>query len=289
MGHDDDGRTAGDWSWSINHISIAYFETLFDAVKDADAWPIVRLWLATTGVPYSQQAGTARPNAIFEREDGATLLYDGDALTNGMLDRDTMRAWEIETVDRRIGREYLFDKFYGKRYGYAVCHQCGRKVHWAADPVNNPRGYSLLERGKVFLSFQGGDFDLENLLPECLRCSRKRGDTLLRFENTEGFDPGDPDLIDFHDPDPDRAEQLATLINQVVIAKRLGYDGSLDGPSQWDIYDPFDPADYDDNVDLQGILTVVPTMPWGKPDVQYSVGGQFADPSTISVPPVGTV
>jgi hypothetical protein len=85
---------------------------------------------------------------------------------------------------RRRQRENLFREFGGDKRGYAVCHGCGLKLHYA-DPgtLVNQRGYARLERGKIFVKCQGGGYQLANLLPECFGCNRHRGDYPVRIEN----------------------------------------------------------------------------------------------------------
>ncbi len=85
---------------------------------------------------------------------------------------------------RRRQRLNLFNEFGGQDRGYAVCHGCGTKIHWATPgTADNPQGYARFERGKIFVKCQGGGYQLANLLPECFACNRTRGDRALRDEN----------------------------------------------------------------------------------------------------------
>lgn len=85
---------------------------------------------------------------------------------------------------RRKQRLNLFNEFGGEEHGYATCHSCGLKLHWA-DPgsADNPHGYARLERGKIFVKCQGGGYQLPNLLPECFSCNRSRNDKMIREDN----------------------------------------------------------------------------------------------------------
>jgi hypothetical protein len=65
----------------------------------------------------------------------------------------------------------------------------------------------------------------------------------------------------------------------IVRAKRLGYDGSMDAPSEFDDFDPYDYADDDvEGVYDELVLNVdglVPTY------TNYVVDGQVVDPDTV--------
>jgi len=87
--------------------------------------------------------------------------------------------------DRRNQRRNLFKEFGGEERGYVVCHGSGVKLHWSRDPEENPNGFPILSRGKVFVKKQGGAYRLSNLLPEFLAYNKHRGDSPLREENTE--------------------------------------------------------------------------------------------------------
>ena len=63
-----------------------------------------------------------------------------------------------------------------------VCHGCGLKCHY---DENNAGGYALFVRGKIFTLYQGGDYQLENLLPECFGCNRGRKDKPMRPEHMD--------------------------------------------------------------------------------------------------------
>lgn len=89
--------------------------------------------------------------------------------------------------DRARQRFNLFKEFGGEERGYVVCHGSGVKLHWSHDPAENPEGYPVLTRGKVFVKRQGGAYRLPNLLPEFLPYNQQRGDTPLREENTENL------------------------------------------------------------------------------------------------------
>ena len=86
--------------------------------------------------------------------------------------------------DRRKQRQNLFKEFGGDEKGHVTCHGCGTKTHWD-DPgsENNPIGYPRFERGKIFTKYQGGGYQLPNLLPECFGCNRSRNDKPIRTEN----------------------------------------------------------------------------------------------------------
>lgn len=87
--------------------------------------------------------------------------------------------------DRRRQRQNLFAEFGGEEKGYVVCHGSGVKLHWTDDPTENPNGYPVLTRGKIFVKKQGGAYRLNNLLPEFLGYNQWRGADLLRQENKE--------------------------------------------------------------------------------------------------------
>lgn len=87
--------------------------------------------------------------------------------------------------DRRNQRRNLFKEFGGEEKGYVVCHGSGVKLHWSRDPKENPNGYPVLTRGKIFVKKQGGAYRLSNLLPEFLAYNQWRGADLLRQENAE--------------------------------------------------------------------------------------------------------
>ncbi len=86
--------------------------------------------------------------------------------------------------DRRQQRKNLFKEFGGEEKGHVACHGCGIKTHWA-DPgsPDNPEGHARFERGKIFVKYQGGGYQLKNLLPECFGCNRSRNDQTVRPEN----------------------------------------------------------------------------------------------------------
>lgn len=77
----------------------------------------------------------------------------------------------------------LFKEFGGVTRGYIVDHQSGIKLHYTNDPKLNPKGYPELERGKVFTKFQGGGYQLENLIPESFTTNRSRSKKTVRKEN----------------------------------------------------------------------------------------------------------
>jgi hypothetical protein len=89
---------------------------------------------------------------------------------------------------RRKQRENLFKEFEakdakGNGKGYVVCHVTGLKMHHSKDPSANPNGYPIFERGKIFTKFQGGGYQLTNLLPESFQANRSRNDQAVRAEN----------------------------------------------------------------------------------------------------------
>lgn len=86
-------------------------------------------------------------------------------------------------ADRRRQRFNLFKEFGGVTRGYVVDHQSGIKLHYTDDPTLNPRGYPLLERGKIFVKKQGGGYTLSNLIPESFDTNRSRNDRAVRKEN----------------------------------------------------------------------------------------------------------
>lgn len=90
--------------------------------------------------------------------------------------------------DRRKQRENLFKEFEakdasGNGKGYVVCPHTALKMHWTDDPGLNPNGYPLFERGKIFTKWQGGGYQMPNLLPESFAANRARNDTMIRSEN----------------------------------------------------------------------------------------------------------
>lgn len=87
--------------------------------------------------------------------------------------------------DRRNQRRNLFKEFGGDEKGYIACHGSGVKLHWTDDAEENPNGYPVLTRGKIFVKRQGGAYRLNNLLPEFLAYNQWRGADLLRQENKE--------------------------------------------------------------------------------------------------------
>lgn len=89
-------------------------------------------------------------------------------------------------TDRKRQRYNLFVEWGGKEKGYVACPWTGLKLHWSADPKDNPQGYPVLERGKIMVKCQGGGYQLANLLPESFTANRSRGDKRLRAENSEG-------------------------------------------------------------------------------------------------------
>jgi SPP1 gp7 family putative phage head morphogenesis protein len=86
-------------------------------------------------------------------------------------------------ASRRKQRQNLFKEFGGDERGYVVCPWTGLKMHWTNDPVENPQGLPLFERGKIFVKHQGGGYQLPNLIPESFTANRSRNDTTLRREN----------------------------------------------------------------------------------------------------------
>lgn len=87
------------------------------------------------------------------------------------------------TKQREARREKLFNEFGGGEKGYVVCHGTGLKMHYTDDPKKNPNKYPLFEEGKIFTAYQGGKYDLSNLLPESAVYNRSRGDAPVRKEN----------------------------------------------------------------------------------------------------------
>jgi hypothetical protein len=84
------------------------------------------------------------------------------------------------SADRRRQRQNLFKEFGGNERGYIVCPWTGVKMHWSRDPKDNPNGFEVFERGKIFVKRQGGGYQLPNLLPESFEANRSRNDAILR-------------------------------------------------------------------------------------------------------------
>ncbi len=56
-------------------------------------------------------------------------------------------------------------------------------MHWTDDPKLNPKGYPKFERGKIFTKWQGGGYQLPNLIPESKAANASRNDVPIRKEN----------------------------------------------------------------------------------------------------------
>jgi hypothetical protein len=187
-------------------------------------------------------------------------------------------------------RYSLFREFGGDEKGYIGCPGTGLKLHYTSDPELNPHGYPLLERGKVFLTCQGGGYELENLIPESFAANRARKDKPVRPENLDRYRPPKRSAV--------RNAKLAAIEGKLrqladarkrVRAKRAGWDEPPEGlVTKYDILDP--PAWRDEGLseDLEGVLKIreyegyslssICHIPPGK---VYLVGGQEADPRTI--------
>jgi hypothetical protein len=88
--------------------------------------------------------------------------------------------------DCREQRVSLFKKWGGDKKGYIVCHGCGLKCHYDEPGTpNNPKGYARFVRGKIFTMYQGGGYELTNLVPECFGCNRGRKVKPVRPENMD--------------------------------------------------------------------------------------------------------
>lgn len=86
-------------------------------------------------------------------------------------------------ASRRKQRENLFNEWGGRERGYVVDPHTGLKMHHTDDPKLNPNGYPKFERGKIFVKWQGGGYQLANLIPESFAGNRSRNDKTLRSEN----------------------------------------------------------------------------------------------------------
>ena len=84
---------------------------------------------------------------------------------------------------RKILQRKIWEEFGGHKRGFIVDAATGIKMHYSADPQENPNLYPVFTLGRIFTPFQGGGYDQTNIIPELLRSNQKRGRRTVRPEN----------------------------------------------------------------------------------------------------------